>query len=56
MKSQMFKLNLEKAENQRSNCHHPLDQWKSKIIREHLTCLLKNVYASPEATVRTGHG
>ena len=32
-----------------------------KILREigiphHLTCLLKNLYAGQEATVRTGHG
>ena len=25
-------------------------------ILEHLTCLLRNLYASQEATVRTGHG
>ena len=25
-------------------------------IRDHLTCLLRNLYASQEATVRTGHG
>ena len=25
-------------------------------IPEHLTCLLRNMYASQEATVRTGHG
>ena len=25
-------------------------------IPDHLTCLLKNVYADQEATVRTGHG
>jgi len=25
-------------------------------IRDHLTCLLRNVYAGEEATVRTGHG
>ena len=25
-------------------------------IPEHLTCLLRNVYAGKEATVRTGHG
>ena len=25
-------------------------------IPEHLTCLLRNLYASHEATVRTGHG
>ena len=31
--------------------------WKSlKEIPDHLTCLLRNVYAGQEATVRTGHG
>ena len=25
-------------------------------IQDHLTCLLRNLYASQEATVRTGHG
>ena len=25
-------------------------------ISDHLTCLLRNLYASQEATVRTGHG
>ena len=25
-------------------------------IPEHITCLLRNVYAAQEATVRTGHG
>ena len=25
-------------------------------IPDHLTCLLKNLYAGPEATIRTGHG
>ena len=25
-------------------------------IPDHLTCVLKNLYASQEATVRTGHG
>ena len=34
---------------------------KLKILKEmgisdHLTCLLRNVYAGQEATVRTGHG
>ena len=29
---------------------------KEKGIPDHLTCLLKNLYASQEATVRTGHG
>ena len=82
---QMFKLDLEKGEGQRSNCQHPLDPRKSKRIQkhiyfcfidyakafdcvahnklskifkevgipEHLTCLLRNLYASQEATVRT---
>ena len=27
-----------------------------KRIPDHLTCLLRNLYASQEATVRTGHG
>ena len=42
----------------------PLTMWITinwKILREmgipdHLTCLLRNLYASQEATVRTGHG
>ena len=42
----------------------PLTVWittKWKIIKEigipdHLTCLLRNLYAAQEATVRTGHG
>ena len=42
----------------------PLTMWitiKWKILREmgipdHLTCLLRNLYAGQEATVRTGHG
>ena len=36
--------------------HHKL--WKilkEMGIREHLTCLLRNLYAGQEATVRTGH-
>ena len=42
----------------------PLTVWittKWKIIKEigipdHLTCLLRNLYAAQEATIRTGHG
>ena len=42
----------------------PLTVWVTtnwKILKEmripdHLTCLLRNLYASQEATVRTGHG
>jgi len=26
------------------------------VIPDHLTCLLRNLYAGQEATVRTGHG
>ena len=29
---------------------------KESIIPDHLTCLLRNLYAGQEATVRTGHG
>ena len=29
---------------------------KKMGIPEHLTCLLRNLYAGQEATVRTGHG
>ena len=83
----MFKLDSEKAEEQRSNCQHPLDHRKARVpektstsalftmpkpltmwitinwkilkkmgIPDHLTCLLRNLYAGQEATVRTGHG
>ena len=85
---QMFQLDYERQRNQRSNCQHPLDYWKSKRILEsiysyfidyakgfdcvdhkklwkilketeipdHLTCLLRHLYAGQEAIVRTGHG
>ena len=39
--------------------HHLLGLWKilkEMGIPEHLTCLLRNLYAGQEATVRTGHG
>ena len=29
---------------------------KEREIPDHLTCLLRNLYAGQEATVRTGHG
>ena len=29
---------------------------KEMVIPDHLTCLLRNLYASQEATVKTGHG
>ena len=42
----------------------PLTEWvtinwkilKDMGIPDHLTCLLKNLYAGQEATIRTGHG
>ena len=42
----------------------PLTMWITETvensrqmgIRDHLTCLLRNLYAGQEATVRTGHG
>ena len=84
----MFKLDLEKAEDKRSNCQHPLDHRKAREFQEnicfcfidyakafdwvhhnklwkilqkmeitdHLTCLLRNLYAGQEATGRTGCG
>ena len=85
MNFQMFKLDLEKAEEQRSTCQHLLDHQKvgefqkkstsslltmpnlltvsittncGKFFKrwEYQTCLLRNVRADQEATVRTGHG
>ena len=88
MNFQMFKLDLEKAEEQEIKLptsagslikqessrktstsalltmQKPLTVWITrnwKILQEmgipdHLTCLLRNLYAGQEATVRTGHG
>ena len=87
MKFQMFKLDLEKAEEpeiklptsvgslkkQESSrkistalltMPKPLTVWTTTNcgkflemgIPDHLTCLLRNLYAGQEATVRTGHG
>ena len=88
MNFQMFKLELEKAEEPEINWQHSLEHRNSKWIPEkhllllywlcqciwlcrskqlwkipqeigrpdHLTCLLRNLYAGQEATVRTGHG
>ena len=36
--------------------HNKLEILKEIGIPEHLTCLLRNLYAGREATVRTGHG
>ena len=36
----MFKLGLKRQRNQRSNCQHPLDHWKSKGVSEKHLLLL----------------
>ena len=89
MKLQMFKLDLEKAEEQEIKLPtsagslkkqesarktsiyailtmpRPLTVWittnggkflKEMGIPDHLTCFMRNLYASQGATVRTGHG
>ena len=88
MNFQMFKLNLEKAEEPEIKLPASIGSWEKqessrktsnyflltmpkpltvdhykmwKILKEmgipdHLTCLLRNLYAGQEATVRTGHG
>ena len=41
------------------DCMHHNKLWKilkDMGIPDHLTCLLRNLYAGQEATVRTGHG
>jgi len=41
------------------DCLYHNELWKSLKdmgIPDHLTCLLRNLYAGQEATVRTGHG
>ena len=85
---QMFKLDLEKAEEPEIKLPISAGSWKKQefqkniyfcfidyakalesvdhiklweILQEmgipdHLTCLLRNLYAGQEATVRTGHG
>ena len=83
MKFQMFKLDLEKAQEPEVKLPASIGSSKKKemicfiayakdfdyvdhnklwkILKEigitdHLTCLLRNLYAGHEATVRTGHG
>ena len=36
--------------------HHKLWKIQEMGIPDHLSCLLRNLYAGQEATVRTGHG
>ena len=66
MNFQTFKLDLEKAEFQKNIYFCFIDYTKTfdcvdhnklwKILQEVLTCILRNLYAGQEATVRTGHG
>ena len=73
MKFQMFKLDLEKAEESEIKLPTSAGSWKKqessrktsatnwKILQEmgtpdHVTCLLRNVYANQKSTVRTGYG
>ena len=37
-----------------TNCGKFLKRWEG--ISDHLTCLLRNLYAGQEVTIRTGHG
>ena len=59
----MYKLDLEKAEEPEIKFPIPAGwittNWKffqEMGIPDHLICLLRNLYAGQEATVRTGHG
>ena len=66
MNIQILELDLEKAEEPeiKLTTPKPLTVWiktncekfLEMVIPEHLSCLLKNLYAGQEATVRTGHG
>ena len=38
------------------NCHNKLEILQEMGVSGHLTCLLRNLYAGKEATVRTRHG
>ena len=51
----MFKLVLEKAEEPEIKLPTSAGSSKEMAIPDHLTCLLRNLYAGQEATVRTGH-
>ena len=58
MNFQMFKLVLEKAEEPEIKLpHHKFWKILKEMGRpEHLTCLLKNLYAGQEATLKPRHG
>ena len=48
-----LKLNIQKTKIMASS---PALHGKEMGISDHLACLLRNLYAGQEATVRTGHG
>ena len=88
MNFQMFKLDLEKAEEPETKLSTSAGSWKKQessrktsisalltaksfdcvdhnklwkilkemVIPDHLTCILRNLYAGQEGIVRTGHG
>ena len=47
---------IKKAEHQRTDAFELWEILKEMGIPDHLICLLRNLYAGQEATVRTGHG
>ena len=61
-KARVFQKNIYFCFNDYANAFDCMDHNKLwKILKEmgipyHLTCLLRNLYAGQEATVRTGHG
>ena len=60
-KAREFQKNIDFCFIDYANPFDCVDHNKWKTLKEigipdHLTCLLRNVYASQEATVRTGHG
>ena len=63
-KAREFQKNIYFCFNRTSTVPKPLTVWINKLwkilkemgIPDHLTCLLRNLYAGQEATIRTGHG
>ena len=60
-KARVFQKNIYFCFDDYAKAFDCVDHNKLKILKEmgipdHLTCLLRNLYAGQEATVRTGHG
>ena len=53
IRNEKGEVTTDSAERQRNKLWKIL---KEMGILDHLTCLLRNLYAGQEATVRTGHG